>query len=48
MAPILPRSVGILGEALLRPRRADLGPSLDPLRAEPRFQAVLQRMNFPD
>ena len=25
-----------------------VGPGLDPLRAEPRFQAVLRRMNFPD
>jgi serine/threonine protein kinase/tetratricopeptide (TPR) repeat protein len=25
-----------------------VGPGLDPLRAEPRFQAVLRRMNFPE
>ena len=25
-----------------------LGPYLDPLRDEPRFQAILEKMNFPE
>ena len=33
MAPILPRSAGILGEALPPIPAGELGPGLDPLRA---------------